>query len=308
MLHIQKLLDNLSPLHIQDTEIKPSLSADRSIKVVVFDIYGTLLISDSGDIDRMSVTEDNFRKALEYLGFDEKLWKSCGNDLLFEELIQNMIQTIKNEHEQRKSKGVLWPEVNILNIWQTVISGITCSAKLKEALQENAMEIAMAFELLSNQVFPMPHMKEVLKAISAAGYPLGIVSNAQFYTPAMMNYFITGKLVMGENMSGFDPDLTVFSYIQSIAKPDPQMFQRILEVSEEKYNAAPGEILFVGNDMHKDVWAAQNAGIKTALFAGDRRSLRLHKTKPEVQSIQPDFIITDLIQLLDILSLPKTFD
>jgi len=306
MLHIQKLLDNLSPLHIQETGIKPVLSNDRSVKIVVFDIYGTLLISDSGDIDRMSVTVDNFKKALEYAGVDENLWRSCGNDLLFEELMQNMIQTIKSEHEQRKSEGVSWPEVNILSIWQTVISGVTCSNKLREALKENAVEIAMAFELLSNQVYPMPHMKEVLENLSKAGYPLGIVSNAQFYTPAIMNYFITGELAMGENISGFDPGLIVFSYIKSIAKPDPQMFQRILEVSAQKYNAAPDEILFVGNDMHKDVWAAKNAGIKTALFAGDKRSLRLHKSKPEVQAIQPDFTITDLIQLMDILSLPKS--
>ncbi len=305
MLHIQNLLNNLTPLYAQETGISPVIVPSKDIKVVVFDIYGTLLISDSGDIDRMSVTVENFKKALAYAGVEEKLWKSCAHELQFEELMQRMVQNIKDEHKTRKTEGVQWPEVDILNIWHNVISGVDCSEHLQKALKENIVEIAMAFELLSNQVYPMPHMKETLDGLSEADIPLGIVSNAQFYTPVIMNFFITGELVMGEEISGFDPELTVFSYIKSIAKPDPKMFHRILEVSEQKYNAAAEEILFVGNDMHKDVWAANNAGIKTALFAGDKRSLRLHQSKPEVQVTRPDFIITDLIQLLDILSLPK---
>ena len=47
--------------------------------------------------------------------------------------------------------------------------------------------------------------------------------------------------------------------------------------------------------------AAGKAGFKTALFAGDMRSLRLRRDDPEVENIKPDFIIDDLAQLLDIL-------
>ena len=59
--------------------------------------------------------------------------------------------------------------------------------------------------------------------------------------------------------------------------------------------------MFIGNDMLKDIYAAKKAGFKTALFAGDQRSLRLRENKAEVKNVYPDIIITDLRQLKDLI-------
>ena len=60
-------------------------------------------------------------------------------------------------------------------------------------------------------------------------------------------------------------------------------------------------VLYVGNDMLNDIYPAAKAGFKTALFAGDSRSLRLRKDKPKCKYLSADIVITDLIQLLDYL-------
>lgn len=98
---------------------------------------------------------------------------------------------------------------------------------------------------------------------------------------------------------GFESNLIYFSWKLSRAKPDTWAFSQALK-HLAKLNIKPSEVLFIGNDQLKDVYPAHHVGMKTCLFAGDQRSLRLREDHPMVQGIEPDFIIDDLQQLLDI--------
>jgi putative hydrolase of the HAD superfamily len=80
------------------------------------------------------------------------------------------------------------------------------------------------------------------------------------------------------------------------------LFEVLKNQCRQKYSIYADEILFVGNDMYRDIYPAYRAGFKTALFAGDAKSLRLREDKTELQTITPDFIITDLMQLLKIIT------
>ena len=57
------------------------------------------------------------------------------------------------------------------------------------------------------------------------------------------------------------------------------------------------EVLFIGNNMLKDVYPAQAAGFLTGLFAGDVRSLRWRENDDRCNGISPDIVITELNQL-----------
>lgn len=166
---------------------------------------------------------------------------------------------------------------------------------------ESWEDTIMVFELLSNRVYPMPGMKEVLMEIKKMGLPIGIVSNAQFYTPIIMNYFLTGEFSTNQNIDLFDEDLSVYSYKELRAKPDTALFDKFIPVLNNKYNIEPSETIFVGNDMLKDVYTATKAGLRTVLFAGDERSLRLREDDERVKGMFPDFIINDLKQLTKII-------
>jgi putative hydrolase of the HAD superfamily len=170
-----------------------------------------------------------------------------------------------------------------------------------EVNDDTIAEIAFIFELLSNPVYPMPDMRQVLEVFSKYKLPMGIVSNAQFYTPICMNYFISGKVENRETIDLFNDDLTVYSYQQQIGKPDTKLYELLIEPLKENYGLFPHQVLFVGNDMKKDIAAAQKVGFKTALFAGDMRSLRIREKDPGLFGIKPDFIITELAQLFEIL-------
>jgi putative hydrolase of the HAD superfamily len=59
-------------------------------------------------------------------------------------------------------------------------------------------------------------------------------------------------------------------------------------------------VLYIGNDMLNDIYPAKMAGFKTALFAGDARSLRLRENHPKCQNLYADLVITDLVQVIDL--------
>ncbi|WP_297098677.1 HAD family hydrolase [uncultured Draconibacterium sp.] len=292
-------MDSSEQLQPIPTTFCPNLKTDskEKIKAVIFDIYGTLLISSSGDIDQASLNKDNMRAAMEAGGFD---FSGCKEETCSFLLDQLQVQ-VKKQHEELKTKGHPYPDVDIFNVWKNMFEAAQTEGLLKLSGDETWEDTIMVFELLSNRVYPMPGMKEVLLEIKKLGIPMGIVSNAQFYTPIIMNYFLTGEFSTDQHIDLFEEDLSVYSFKELRAKPDTALFEKFIPVLNSKYNIEPSEAIFVGNDMLKDVYTATKAGLRTVLFAGDERSLRLREDDPRVKGMFPDFIIKDLQQLLKII-------
>jgi putative hydrolase of the HAD superfamily len=151
---------------------------------------------------------------------------------------------------------------------------------------------AIEFELQANPVWPMPQAKEVLRRLDESALKLGIVSNAQFYTPIVLEH------LLGQTLTdiGFDDLLRYFSFQYRSAKPGPELFRAALQ-QLELCGIQANEAVYVGNDMLNDITAAAQAGLRTILFAGDSRSLRLRGEDPRVAGVQADAVITELSQL-----------
>ena len=296
---IKKWLDNSENLQPIPTTFCPNLKTDskEKVKAVIFDIYGTLLISSSGDIDQASLNKENMRAAMEAGGFD---LSSCKNET-YSFLFDQLQEQVKKQHEELKNQGHPYPDVDIFKVWKGMFEVAESKGLIKLGGNESWADAIMVFELLSNRVYPMPGMKEVLQKIKEMGIPIGIVSNAQFYTPIIMNYFLTGEFSTDQHIDLFEEDLSVYSFKELRAKPDTALFNKFIPVLNSKYNIEPSETIFVGNDMLKDVYTATKAGLRTVLFAGDERSLRLREDDPRVKGMFPDFIINDLKQLTKII-------
>jgi len=297
---IKKWLDEQVELHPVATSfcpnLKPNSDSNAPVKAVIFDIYGTLLISSSGDIDQATFTEENIEKALQVGGFKTDEFDKNAFSFLLEQLPKKVVAN----QQELKLIGHPFPDIDIFKVWNEALEEAEKSGLLKRLGDESLTETILVFEVLSNKVFPMPGMQETLEKLNDKDIPLGIVSNAQFYTPILMNYFLTGNIDVKQQIELFEPDLTVFSFNELKAKPDVALFEKFIPKLKEKYGILPEETIFVGNDMFKDVYTAKQAGLQTALFAGDERSLRLREDEPKVKGLFPDYIITELKQLLTI--------
>lgn len=286
----QRIRDLSEPLQPIPTGVEPRLAALDDVRAVLCDVYGTLFISGSGDISTAKEQHDAnaMQSALERIGAEGDLVSAGEAGLgLFEKTIHAM-------HRQLREQGVASPEVDILEVWRDVIEDLVEQGLISVAVSEAALRLAaIEFECRVNPMSVMPGTPDLLARFRERAMPLGIVSNAQFYTPLLFPALIGAPL--GE--LGFDPDLCSFSFRLREAKPSPRLFEHPLQSLHEKFHIEAGEVVYVGNDMLNDIYTASSAGCRTVLFAGDRRSLRMRDSEPRCEGLKPDAVITDLSQL-----------
>ena len=285
---IEIIKNNSFPLLPIKTDMKPLFKKLDHIRCVVFDVYGTLFVSGSGDIG--TTREDYkgclFHKAAEKSSIVMDLDTPC-------EFFNNIFYSlIRKSHSDSRKKGIVHPEVDILSIWSDFFSRLKKeNIVMTFPAESEIIKFAVYYEILSNPVWPMPGISETLLALEQRGFITGIVSNAQFYTPLLFKA-LTGKSLTA---LGFKKDLLFYSYEYAQAKPSPIMFEKLKDRLYNTYEITADETIYIGNDMLNDVKTASSAGLKTALFAGDRRSLRLREES--CTGIVPDAVITSLNQL-----------
>jgi putative hydrolase of the HAD superfamily len=258
------------------TGVSAELPAMRRPGAVLFDIYGTLLISGAGEVGVHRNPPANS------VGLS-RLLRRHRIDRHPIELTAVLGESVARAHADARRQGIDFPEVDIVRIWQTVL-GTDDRARIED--------FALEYEMLVNPVYPMPGLERLLSFFSSAGVPMGIISNAQFYTPVLL------ECIMGANLKrrGFDPNLLFFSWREGRAKPSVFMFERA-KAALQDMKIPTASVLYVGNDMLNDIRPAVSVGFRTALFAGDRRSLRLRDGDARCRGLSPDRVVTDLRQL-----------
>ncbi len=280
---------NCPPLAPIPTDVEPRLNKLDRVRAVLFDVYGTLFVSGSGDVGTAAATdtEEALTQALAASGFEGDLEHAgrSGKKLLKAEIME--------WHKTDREAGIDFPEVEISRVWKKIIDSLLNT----DAAPDQIDLLAVEYECRVNPVFPMPESIETINQIQKSDRILGIVSNAQFYTPLLFSAFF-GQTV---EECGFDPDCCIWSFKELKAKPSKALFPKVGKSLREKHNIELSETVYVGNDMLNDIYCAKQAGCKTVLFAGDQRSLRLRENDERCLAIQPDAVITSLNQLLEIL-------
>ncbi|NNM29083.1 MAG: HAD family hydrolase, partial [Akkermansiaceae bacterium] len=254
----------------------PALPAIDGIRCVAFDIYGTLFISGSGDIGHSDAGANE--RALRDILAAHGIAAPAGDA----SLTARFTAAIAADHDRSRKSGIDFPEVEIRDIWRELLG---------DHPDDLIESVAVAYECACNPVWPMPGALDLLTALKDRGLALAIVSNAQFYTP----FLFEGLLDRSIDDLGFDPDLSFFSCRFKRAKPSAWLYEQLRDALTAQ-SIAPEEVLYVGNDALKDIHPAAQTGFRTALFAGDRRSLRLREDHPE-PLLPPDAIVTALAQI-----------
>lgn len=286
---IERMQALSGPLEPVPTGEAPRLPSPAPVEAVCFDIYGTLLISGSGDVGTATAMDsvDAMGAALLETGLASP-GAAAGPAL------ESYQAAIRRGHQVRKEAGVEHPEIDIRTVWQDVLADLVRAGLTdRPVLETDPLRAAVEYECRVNPVWPMPGAREVLTHLGRAGMPLGIVSNAQFYTPLLL------EALFGHTVRelGFRPDLCAWSYRLLEAKPSVNLFQAPLAALAAE-DLRPDQVLYVGNDMLNDVRAAGEGGCRTMLFAGDRRSLRWRTDDPRCAGIQPGGVLSHLEQLI----------
>ncbi len=289
------LLERIGPLirpfRPKPSGLSPRLRALPGVRAVLFDLYGTLLACRHDPVSRQDPARQarRFAAALRAAG-----WRPSGSGAgrraaeLFPALIEK-------ELRRKRRAGIEHPEVEVGGIWAEAAERLA-REDLIPARPSPRMIAAMAVEaeFRLNPVWPMPGAAETLRGLRRFGIRIGIVSNAQFYTPLLLRWLVRNGLLP----DAFDPRLAVYSYALGEAKPSPRPLGKLLRALRRRFGIPPPETLCIGNDFRNDLLPAARLGARTALFAGDRSSLRLRKGDALCAGIRPDIVVTYLPQLL----------
>ncbi len=304
----KKLMESIRASSQMLEPIATNLPARNSvlpgIRCVMFDIYGTLFISGSGDVGSADDQLPNQSRE----GVFRTVLKEAGISIPDEAppLSQMFQEEISVSHSRSGGQGISYPEVEIREIWQgilerlpAVLAGRLFPDGLSSAPQltaEQIEQLAVNYELATNPVWPMPNCREVLETLHQSGLVMGIISNAQFYTELLFEALLNQDL----DDLGFAADLRIFSFAFETAKPGLFLY---CEAKKRlaKMGISPGEVLYIGNDILKDISPASRIGFRTGLFAGDARSLRLPKDDDCTQQLKPDVILNNLRDLFQCL-------
>ena len=291
---IRELTEPLTPITVDHgTRLKKL----PGIKCIAFDFYGTMFISGVGDIgideDQKEESEEIFRESLSQAGFTVKNLSSGSAGL---QILQNKLEKHVNK---AKEEGITYPEPEIREVWEDTLAELTDKSLITGAVNESTVaRFAIEFEFRINSIWPVPNLADILEKLKKRGLKLGIISNSQFYTPLAFEAII-GK---SPETFGFNKDLLVWSFECGCKKPGKKFYGEFIS-RIHKQGMDPTEILYVGNDINKDIIPAKKLGMYTALFVGDSRSIRHEESEIENLSFAPDLVINDLSQIHDCLKL-----
>ena len=234
------------------------------IKAILFDINGTLI-----DINTDETNEEIFRTISHILTYQ-------GIFMHRREVRDEYYQIMD---VQRKTSQENYPEFNVVELFREFLSrrlsarGVIGPDKLKWL----PLFLAEAYRGISlNRLQLYPGVLDVLNDLRPR-YKLAAISDAQsaWCLPEMRAVGIDGY---------FDPIIVSGDF--GYRKPDPRLFTAALT----GLRVAPENVLFVGNDMFRDVYAGKQCGLKTVFFSSNQGS-------KQVQGAEPDYIIYQFSEL-----------
>ena len=228
------------------------LHAPTGIRAVIFDVHGTLL-SGGGPMRFDPAADLRIRELLHRHGHH-----------LDASPTQSLEHAVRQHHSQATQP---FPEIDLRRLWATLLG-----------MDEVSTEWLTELEHARQPLRLMPSARETLTILSARGFALGLLSNAQADTLPVLCRELGAR--------PFADDLCVLSYQHRVAKPSARLFQ-LLVARLAARGIMPEAAVLVGNDPLHDILPAKAIGMKTVLLA----------TGPIPPDHRADVQISDLSQL-----------
>jgi putative hydrolase of the HAD superfamily len=233
-----------------------------TIRGILFDLYGTLI-----DINTDESLEEIYRGIAHFLTYH-------GIYLHRGEVRDRYWEILRHQKEESREEH---SEIDVEDIWNTFLKNE--GAEPLTIRRNLALTLAQLFRGISRTRLQLyPEVKRVLDELRR-GYLLGIISDAQpcYALPEMRAVGLEGY---------FDP--VIISAPRGYRKPDPRLWGEALRIM--KLN--PYQVIYVGNDIYRDVFGAQRVGMRTIL-------LNSNQGAKSYENITPDFIAARFEQVME---------
>jgi putative hydrolase of the HAD superfamily len=236
-----------------------------TIRGIIFDINGTLI-----DIHTNEGHDDIYRVMSNLMDYQGVSLSACAIRDLYFQIMRDQRRESKEEH----------PEFDAVGIFDEILkrhaSDFTRVLPTKKT-DLLPLFLAEAFRAVSRfRLEPYPGVEHVLKQLRGH-YLLAAVSDGQ-------SAWAVPELHAVGLLHYFEP--IIVSGDLGYRKPNKGIFEAALT----EMKLVPPEVLFVGNDMYRDVFGAQQMGMKTVFFKSNQGD-------QEKEGVEPDYIIYNFSEL-----------
>lgn len=263
------------------------------------DAYDTILFAraaEHGTHDVKANSSDNaskLRDAIKILTDNCQIPSLTLTTEQYESVIANYFAAIHKEADGDDPSK----EFNALRCMQRAFSQVD-SPVVRDL--DNLIKICLAFEMLRNKVGLMPGIKDALPSLKT-NISLGIISNSQFYTDAILRY-VFHKEGLDFN-SIFTNDLLIYSHRLGTQKPYATIFNVAKSAAKGTSNC-----MLIGNCLRNDWMGAENNGFKGILCAVDPNKTRVKVAGDNLATCQELSEQNPIIYFTDWKEVPKLFE
>lgn len=287
---------------------KPHLVPLPHVKLVTWNIYGTLLAISGGELYLRHPQKLIMDLALEKTVQEFKMWGSMSrkpgqpSDYMGE-----IYGKLLDDLRMAPSPGEKYPEIQSEHVWEGVLKRLLQKEyKYDEdqfgSLQDYSRKIAYFFHASLQGTACYPGVAAAMEYVQSLGIFQGVLGNAQCFTLLQLQRGLEQQRCVTPLHQLIDPEFCALSFALRARKPSERLFRPVLQAAQARGIAAP-QILHVGSRIAQDLAPARKLGLRTGLFAGDKESLEATREQIKDPATRPDVLFTDFEQLSEVIQL-----
>lgn len=284
---------------------RPHLVRLPQVRVVLWNVYGTLLRIAGGELWFEHPQEFVMNVALDKTIQEFKMWASMSRKPgQPADYMKQLYSDVLIEHRAVPGGTEKYPEVGSDRVWEALIKKLFLKdykfdATFFGSLNEFSRKVAYFFHASLQGTACYKAAADALRLVADKGVKQGLLADGQCFTRVQLQRGLATQdkeLVLDKVL---DKDLIVLSYEIRGRKPSERLFRHALNALHQQ-GLAPNQVLHVGTSIARDLVPARRLGMRTALFARDRTSLQASAEQLKEPASRPDVLLTKLSQIADV--------
>ncbi len=295
-----------APPAIERPKARPHLQPLPEVRVVTWNIYGTLLCITGGELYFEHPQKFVMDVALDKTLQEFKMWGSMSRKPgQPAEYLGLLYARALDEQRIASALGEKHPEIAAERVWEKIIKWL-CEKEYKfdagffGSLNEYSRKVAYFFHASLQATAAYPGAAAALAHVRERGLAQGVVADGQSFTLVQLQRGLAAQEAQAAADSLFDADLRVLSHDCKARKPSERPYKQLLHALAARGLRAD-QVLHVGSRIAHDVVPARRMGMRTGLFAGDKNSLQATPEQLKDPNRRPDVLLTELQQIKDVI-------
>jgi FMN phosphatase YigB (HAD superfamily) len=281
----------------------PAIQPLNDIRIVLWDVYGTLLRTTGGRFCLIPYPQAPLEIALEKTIHEFNMWNSMyrkpGPPW------QSMIKQYTDFHKRlsmaatKRNGDLIDPD--LVDIWEGIIARLfdkeySYDEGFYGDIRQFSEKVAYFFHSNLQGVEARSGAVQAMQDLHAVEIPQGLLADGQSFTFTQLLRALSLQGTLPPLAGMFHPDAVLFSHELGIRKPSRSLF----ELTSERLKVAgfqPEEVLHISCRLATDLVPAKAVGMKTALLAAEKTGLEAQTELLKDSATRPDRLLTDLNQV-----------